>query len=361
MPSDCVDYSRPSQGPRRGQNAAICTGRGGFRARQSECEPQHLSLARPGMDEGRGSACRGDAKGEGGPFGDGRSALWGLPISVKDCFDLAGAPTTCGVQFYRDLNGSAAQDSWLVERLRAAGAVITGKDAPASPGLWHHGRESGVWRLRAARQSRRTDGRIVLGCGGKRAGGFGRCRDRHRHRRLGACAGSAVRAGRLSRYSWAAAIGAARGHLAQSFDTMGWLFRDLEDAPLLAESFAPEQVEAARAPFTRFARDRRELSARLRAGHCRRACIPRPTNWRRSGFVAGHVRSGAGGLDRSRSLRRSRRGKRRGFTPATSISFSPRFASGWSGAHASPMLKSPHCAQRHAEFNARMDASVRRA
>src|SRR6266567_1373149 len=42
---------------------------------------------------------------EGGPFGDGRDALWGLPVSVKDCFDLAGAPTSCGVKFYRDLNG----------------------------------------------------------------------------------------------------------------------------------------------------------------------------------------------------------------------------------------------------------------
>jgi len=66
-------------------------------------------------------------RGEGGLFGDGRSALWGLPISVKDCFDLAGSPTTCGVKFYRDRNGIAARDSWLVERLRAAGAVITGK------------------------------------------------------------------------------------------------------------------------------------------------------------------------------------------------------------------------------------------
>src|ERR1035438_5178360 len=66
-------------------------------------------------------------RGEGGPFGDGRSALWGLPISVKDCFDLAGAPTSCGVRFYRDLHGAAAQDSWVVEQLRAAGAVITGK------------------------------------------------------------------------------------------------------------------------------------------------------------------------------------------------------------------------------------------
>ena len=52
------------------------------------------------------------------------------------------------------------------------------------------------------------------------------------------------------------------GHLAQSFDTMGWLFRDLEDAPLLAEAFAPEQVEDARALHA-LCGHRRELSARL--------------------------------------------------------------------------------------------------
>ncbi|HWT66279.1 MAG TPA: amidase family protein, partial [Terracidiphilus sp.] len=56
-----------------------------------------------------------------------RSPLCGLPISVKDCFDLAGAPTSCGVRFYRDLHGPASADSWLVAQLRALGAVITGK------------------------------------------------------------------------------------------------------------------------------------------------------------------------------------------------------------------------------------------
>src|SRR5437588_4227888 len=36
--------------------------------------------------------------GEGGAFGDGRDTLWGLPVSVKDCFDLGGAPTSLGVK-----------------------------------------------------------------------------------------------------------------------------------------------------------------------------------------------------------------------------------------------------------------------
>ena len=56
-----------------------------------------------------------------------KSPLYGLPVSVKDCFDLAGAPTSLGTKFYRKHNGTAAHDSWLVERLRAAGAVIMGK------------------------------------------------------------------------------------------------------------------------------------------------------------------------------------------------------------------------------------------
>lgn len=58
---------------------------------------------------------------------DATPPLCGIPISVKDCFDLAGSPTSCGTKFYRDLNGVAEHDSWLVERLRAAGAIITGK------------------------------------------------------------------------------------------------------------------------------------------------------------------------------------------------------------------------------------------
>jgi aspartyl-tRNA(Asn)/glutamyl-tRNA(Gln) amidotransferase subunit A len=41
-------------------------------------------------------------------------------------------------------------------------------------------------------------------------------------------------------------------HLAQSFDTMGWIFRDLEDAPLLAELFAPAGA-ASTQTFTHFA------------------------------------------------------------------------------------------------------------
>src|SRR4051812_42526540 len=60
------------------------------------------------------------AAGSSGVFADGRPNLWGIPVSVKDCFDVAGMPTSCGVKFYREVNGVAANDSWLVETLRKA-------------------------------------------------------------------------------------------------------------------------------------------------------------------------------------------------------------------------------------------------
>jgi len=56
-----------------------------------------------------------------------RPLLYGLPVSLKDCFDLAGFPTTCGSRFYAEHNGVAPADSWVAERLRSHGAVITGK------------------------------------------------------------------------------------------------------------------------------------------------------------------------------------------------------------------------------------------
>ena len=52
--------------------------------------------------------------------------LWGIPVSLKDCFDLEGFPTSIGSKFYA-ARIRAARDSWVAARLRQAGAVITGK------------------------------------------------------------------------------------------------------------------------------------------------------------------------------------------------------------------------------------------
>lgn len=51
--------------------------------------------------------------------------LHGVPVTVKDSFDMAGLPTRCGSRFR--LDHLAKMDSTAVARLRAAGAVILGK------------------------------------------------------------------------------------------------------------------------------------------------------------------------------------------------------------------------------------------
>ncbi len=198
-------------------------------------------------------AARAEAvpQGVGGTFGDGRGALWGLPISVKDCFALGGAPTSCGVRFYRDLHGAAASDSWLVERLRAEGAVITGKthlhplaygitgenpefgdcDQPGNPGALTGGSSSGA-------AASVLEGSAVAAIGTDTGGSI---------RAPAALCGLAGYRASQGRGDWRGGA-----HLAQSFDTMGWLFRDLEDGPLLAELFAPARTLPVRR-YSRFA------------------------------------------------------------------------------------------------------------
>jgi aspartyl-tRNA(Asn)/glutamyl-tRNA(Gln) amidotransferase subunit A len=55
-----------------------------------------------------------------------RSALDGIPISVKDLFDVAGSVTRAGSTILAD-RPPAARDAEIVGRLRRAGAVIVGK------------------------------------------------------------------------------------------------------------------------------------------------------------------------------------------------------------------------------------------
>lgn len=190
-------------------------------------------------------------RGAGGRFGDGRSNLWGIPVSVKDCFDLAGSPTSAGVQFYRDLNGNAAYDSWVVEQLRRAGAVITGKthlhplaygitgenpdfgdcEQPGNPGVLTGGSSSGA-------AASILEGSALAAIGTDTGGSI---------RTPAALCGIAGYRASIGRGDWRGAA-----HLAESFDTMGWLFRRLEDAPLLAEIFVPGKTAMVR-EFKKFA------------------------------------------------------------------------------------------------------------
>jgi aspartyl-tRNA(Asn)/glutamyl-tRNA(Gln) amidotransferase subunit A len=200
----------------------------------------------------RAEAARAEAmpRGKGGPFGDGRPALWGLPLSVKDCFDLAGSPTTCGVRFYRDLHGKAARDSWLVEQLRSAGAVIVGKTHlhPLAYGITGENPEFGDC-------VQPSDSTALTG--GSSSGAAASVQEGSAVAAIGTDTGGSVRVPAalcgLAGYRATLGRGDWRGgaHLAESFDTMGWLFRDLEDAPLLNSPFA--LIQNQKKKFTRFA------------------------------------------------------------------------------------------------------------
>jgi aspartyl-tRNA(Asn)/glutamyl-tRNA(Gln) amidotransferase subunit A len=189
--------------------------------------------------------------GKGGPFNDGRSALWGLPVSVKDCFDLANTPTSCGVRYYRDLNGPAAQDSWLVSELRASGAVVIGKTHlhPLAWGITGENPEFGDC-IQPGRPGTLT--------GGSSSGAVASILEGSAVAAIGTDTGGSIRTpaalSGLAGYRATIGRGNWRGgaHLSETFDTFGWLFRHLQDAPLLAAPFAPAVTEPVRT-FSRFA------------------------------------------------------------------------------------------------------------
>ena len=62
--------------------------------------------------------------------GGDRRPLLGLPMTVKEAFNVAGLPTTWGLPGTMDIPVTA--DAVVVERLRAAGAIIIGKSNVAA-------------------------------------------------------------------------------------------------------------------------------------------------------------------------------------------------------------------------------------
>lgn len=52
--------------------------------------------------------------------------LRGIPIAIKDIFDVAGTPTGCGSKAFTDAQ-PAQEDAAAVARLRSAGAIVVGK------------------------------------------------------------------------------------------------------------------------------------------------------------------------------------------------------------------------------------------
>ncbi|HEX4003137.1 MAG TPA: amidase [Candidatus Acidoferrales bacterium] len=165
--------------------------------------------------------------------------LYGLPISLKDCFDLAGFPTSCGSRFYAEQSGTVNADSAVATRLRAQGAAIVGKTNlhPLAYGITGENPEYGDCA------QPRDPSRLT---GGSSSGAAASVQEGSAIAAIGTDTGGSIRvpaalcglAGYRASIELAHERGLWRGgvHLAQSFDTLGWLFRDLRDAPLLAEA-----------------------------------------------------------------------------------------------------------------------------
>jgi fatty acid amide hydrolase len=102
-------------------------------------------------DEARAEARAADerqARGE--PLGP----LHGVPVTIKECLDVAGTPSTFGVQ--RLARQRAERDDPYVARLRAAGAIVLGKTNAAQVLMYIesdnpvYGRSNNPWNLARA-------------------------------------------------------------------------------------------------------------------------------------------------------------------------------------------------------------------
>ena len=115
--------------------------------RIEQFNPTLNALVTPDYDHARAVAEKADsdrARGVDAP-------LLGLPLTIKDCIDVAGLPGTAGVEAFA--NRVPESDSRLAARVREAGAVIMGKtNVPPYAADWQSsnpvfGRTNNPWDL----------------------------------------------------------------------------------------------------------------------------------------------------------------------------------------------------------------------
>jgi Asp-tRNA(Asn)/Glu-tRNA(Gln) amidotransferase A subunit family amidase len=199
-------------------------------------------------------------------FAEGRPPLFGVPISLKDCFDLTGTVTTCGARYYAQHHAPAPRDSAMAARLRASAALITGKTHlhPLAYGITGQNPDYGD-----CLQPRDA----LLLTGGSSSGAAASVQEGSALAAIGTDTGGSVRvpaalcglAGYRASHSLAYAAGpwssrwptsqvsearpgapnsvsapeglwAGAAHLAPSFDTVGLLLRDPRDAAPIAHA-----------------------------------------------------------------------------------------------------------------------------
>lgn len=161
--------------------------------------------------------------------------LFGIPVALKDCFDLEGFRTTSGSKFYASHLPVVQEDSWVAAKLRGAGAVITGKTHLHQLAYGISGENPDYGDCLQPANS-------ALLTGGSSSGSAAAVQEGSALAAIGTDTGGSVRLPAalcgLAGYRGSLGLGRWRGgqHLSETFDTIGWLFRDLRDALLLGEA-----------------------------------------------------------------------------------------------------------------------------
>ena len=173
------------------------------------------------------------------PDAQNRPPLYGIPISIKDCFDVAGSVTSCASRFYTEINPPAANNSWVAQRLLDAGAILTGKTHLHQLAYGVTGENADYGDCVQPRDA-------ALLTGGSSSGAAASVQEGSALVAIGTDTGGSVRVPSTlcGLAGYRASLGVSRGeerwaggyHLAQTFDTIGILFQDLRDAPALANA-----------------------------------------------------------------------------------------------------------------------------
>ncbi len=170
-----------------------------------------------------------------------RPPLYGVPVSLKDCFNMRGTVTTMGSRFLAQRRAASQTDSAMLQRLRSLGCLITGKTHlhPLAWGITGENADFGdsVQPRDAARLT-----------GGSSSGGAASVQEGSALFAVGTDTGGSIRvpaalcglAGFRASHGIATQGGAwpgmwdGCGSLAPSFDTAGILLRNPQDLPGIA-------------------------------------------------------------------------------------------------------------------------------
>jgi aspartyl-tRNA(Asn)/glutamyl-tRNA(Gln) amidotransferase subunit A len=163
--------------------------------------------------------------------------LFGIPVSIKDCFDLAGSRTSSGSRFYQSLP-AAKEDSTVAARLRQSGAIITGKTHlhQLAYGITGENPDFGDCLQPAD---------ATLLTGGSSSGAAASVQEGSALAAIGTDTGGSIRipaalcglAGYRSSHTLnTPQLWRGGHHLAPAMDTVGLIYRDLRDGPLLAQA-----------------------------------------------------------------------------------------------------------------------------